>query len=118
MYPQTASEGLSVEDADHSKTGAHSPQTNGIRERFHRTIEDEFHDIAFRKKLYRSVDELQIDLDAWLAAYNEQRPQSGRDCCGKTPMQTFRETLHIAVDKTIRASEQTESQRPVLSAAS
>jgi len=63
---------------DHSKTKANSPQTNGICERFHRTIKDEFYDIAFRKNLHRSVDELQTDLDHWMAKYNEQRPHSGR----------------------------------------
>ncbi|MBC6408361.1 MAG: transposase [Rhodobacteraceae bacterium] len=51
---------------------------------FHRTVEGEFHDIAFRKKLYRSVEELQTDLDVWLAKYNAQRPHSGRYCHGKT----------------------------------
>ena len=100
---------------DHTKTKANSPQTNGICERFHRTIKDEFYDIAFRKKLYRSVEELQTDLDVWLAKYNEQRPHSGRYCYGKTPMQTFRETLNIAVDKTIRACEPSDSRQPILS---
>ena len=94
---------LAVEDVDHSKTKANSPQTNGICERFHRTIKDEFYDIALRKKLYRSLEELQTDLDEWLAKYNEHRPHSGRYCYGKTPMQTFRETLHIAVEKTIQS---------------
>ena len=94
-----------------------SPQTNGICERFHRTIKDEFYDIAFRKKLYRSVDELQTDLDAWLAKYNEQRPHSGRYCYGKTPMQTFRETLHIAAQKTIDTHDQLDSIKTILSIA-
>ncbi len=40
---------LAVEDIDHTRTKANSPQTNGICERFHRTIKDEFYDIAFRK---------------------------------------------------------------------
>ena len=106
---------LAVEDVDHTKTKANSPQTNGICERFHRTIKDEFYDIAFRKKLYRSVEELQTDLDAWLVKYNEQRPHSGRYCYGKTPMQTFRETLYIAVEKTIKTHDQSDSAQPVLS---
>ena len=101
---------LAVEDIDHSKTKARSPQTNGICERFHKTIKEEFYDIAFRKKLYRSVDELQIDLDQWLAKYNEQRPHSGKYCYGKTPMQTFRETIHIAVEKTVK-SDLSDSQQ-------
>ena len=44
---------------------------------------------AFRKKVYRSIDELQADLDVWIAQYNEARPHQGRWCFGKTPMQTF-----------------------------
>jgi hypothetical protein len=31
---------------------------------------DEFYRIAFRKKIYRTLDELQADLDAWLVEYN------------------------------------------------
>ena len=106
---------LAVEDVDHSRTKANAPQTNGICERFHRTIIDEFYDIALRKKLYRSVEELQTDLDAWLAKYNEKRPHSGRYCYGKTPMQTFRETLHIAVEKTIKTHDPSDSAQPILS---
>ena len=49
---------LAVEDIDHTKTKTKSPQTNGICERFHRTILDEFYKISFRKKLYRSIEEL------------------------------------------------------------
>src|SRR5690606_16121388 len=48
---------LAIEDIDHTKTKAKSPQTNGICERFHRTIQDEFYAIAFRKKIYRSIEE-------------------------------------------------------------
>ena len=57
---------LAVEDIDHSRTKTKSPQTNGICERFHRTVLDEFYRIAFRKKIYHTIDELQADLDAWL----------------------------------------------------
>lgn len=106
---------LAVEDVDHSRTKANSPQTNGICERFHRTIKDEFYDIAFRKKLYRSLEELQTDLDMWVHKYNEQRPHSGRYCYGKTPMQTFRETLHIAVEKTIKTHDQSDNAQHMLS---
>jgi transposase InsO family protein len=80
---------LAVENIDHSKTKAYSPQTNGICERFHRTMQDEFYSVAFRKKLYLSLDELQADVDDWLQEYNEVRPHSGKYCFGKTPLQTF-----------------------------
>jgi transposase InsO family protein len=76
---------LAVEDIDHSRTKTKSPQTNGICERFHRTVLDEFYQIAFRKKIYRTIDELQADLDNWLVEYNYRRPHQGRWCFGKTP---------------------------------
>ena len=68
---------LAVEDIDHTRTKTKSPQTNGICERFHRTVLDEFYRVAFRKKIYRTIDELQTDLDAWVTEYNEQRVPSG-----------------------------------------
>lgn len=92
---------LAVENIDHSRTKANSPQTNGICERFHKTMKNEFYDIAFRKKIYHTVEELRTDVDHWLSKYNESRPHSGKFCYGKTPMQTFRESLHIAVSKII-----------------
>ena len=50
---------LAVNDIDHTKTKVKSPQTNGICERFHKTILQEFYQIAFRKNLYLSLEELQ-----------------------------------------------------------
>lgn len=90
---------LALEDIDHSKTKAKHPQTNGICERFHQTIKNEFYQVAFRKKLYHSLEELQEDLDLWLKDYNEERTHSGKYCYGKTPMQTFLETKHLAQEK-------------------
>jgi transposase InsO family protein len=90
---------LALEDIDHSKTKARHPQTNGICERFHKTIKEEFYSVTFRKKIYHSLEELQIDLDLWIKRYNEFRPHSGRHCYGKTPMQTFLDAKHIAQEK-------------------
>jgi transposase InsO family protein len=90
---------LHIEGIEHTKTKARSPQTNGICERFHRTIQDEFYAIAFRKKLYTSIDELQKDLDQWLHTYNFERTHSGKHCFGKTPMQTFLDSKHLALNK-------------------
>ena len=61
---------------------------NGIAERFHKTVLNEFYRVAFRKKIYRSIEQLQRDLDAWIADYNQHRSHQGRWCFGKTPMQT------------------------------
>jgi transposase InsO family protein len=59
-----------VEDMDHSRTKTKSPLTNGIAERFHKTILEEFYRIAFCKKLYASIAEVQDDLDHWIKRYN------------------------------------------------
>jgi hypothetical protein len=63
--------------------------------RFHRTIGEEFYQIAFRKKIYKSVEQLQQDVDEWVDSYNCTRPHSGRYCYGKTPMQTFLDSKQI-----------------------
>jgi transposase InsO family protein len=94
---------LAVEDIDHTRTKTKSPQTNGICERFHRTVLDEFYRVAFRKKIYRTIDELQADLDAWVAEYNDQRPHQGRWCYGKTPMRTLIDALPLAKEKLMAA---------------
>lgn len=94
---------LAVEDIDHTRTKTRSPQTNGICERFHKTMLNEFYRVAFRKKLYASLEELQADLDAWLREYNEVRPHQGRWCYGKTPMQTFLDSVPLAKEKLLVA---------------
>lgn len=90
---------LAIEDIDHIKTKAKSPQTNGICERFHRTIQEEFYAVAFRKKIYRSIEEIQTDLKNWMWYYNNERTHSGKYCYGKTPMQTFMDSKLIAKEK-------------------
>jgi transposase InsO family protein len=92
---------LAVENIDHSRTRAKSPQTNGICERFHRTVQEEFYSVAFRKKLYHSLEDLQVDLDLWLQEYNEQRAHSGKYCFGKTPHATFLDSAYLAHNKMI-----------------
>jgi len=90
---------LQIEGIDHSRTKVRHPQSNGICERLHRTMQDEFYAITFRKRLYQDLETLQADLDEWLAYYNNERPHSGRYCFGKTPMQTFNESLTLAKQK-------------------
>ena len=94
---------LAVEDVDHSRIKTKSPQTNGIVERFHKTVLNEFYRVAFRKRIYSSIAELQVDLDAWIRSYNEERPHQGRWCFGKTPMQTFLDAVPLAQEKMIAA---------------
>lgn len=80
---------LALNDIDHTKTRVKSPQTNGICERFHKTILQEFYQVTFRKKIYTDMASLQKDLDEWLAYYNNERTHQGKMCCGRTPMETL-----------------------------
>ena len=90
---------LTIEGIEHTKTQVRHPQTNGICERLHRTMQEEFYAVAFRKKLYDSLAALQHDLDLWMDYYNNQRTHSGKYCFGKTPMETFNESLTLARHK-------------------
>ena len=92
---------LALEDIDHTRTKAKSPQTNGICERFHRTIQEEFYAIVFRKKIYHSLEELQKDLDDWIDWYNKERTHSGKFCFGKTPWQTLEDSKQLALEKQV-----------------
>jgi len=93
---------LTIDDIDHTRTKARSPQTNGICERFHRTLQEEFYAIAFRKKIYESLETMQQDLDTWMDFYNQQRTHSGRYCYGKTPLQTFLDAIPLAKQKNLQ----------------
>lgn len=92
---------LAVNDIDHTKTKAMSPQTNGICERFHKTILNEFYQVAFRKKLYDSLDGLQADLDEWVNYYNNDRTHQGKMCCGRTPIETLLDGKRIWAEKNL-----------------
>ena len=80
---------LQLNDIEHTKTKVKSPQTNGICERVHQTILNEFYRIAFRKKVYSDIETLQVDLDAYMDTYNVLRTHQGKRCQGRTPMDTF-----------------------------
>jgi transposase InsO family protein len=92
---------LAVNDVDHTRTKAQSPQTNGICERFHKTILNEFYQVAFRKKIYATLEELQADLDVWITSYNHERTHQGKMCCGRTPIATFEDGKRICREKLI-----------------
>lgn len=92
---------LTLNDIEHTKTKAQSPQTNGICERFHKTILQEFYQVTFRKKLYADLVSLQADLDDWLTYYNTERTHQGKMCCGRTPMATLEDGKKIWQEKLI-----------------
>jgi len=93
---------LAINDIEHTKTKVQHPQTNGICERFHKTILNEFYMVAFRKKIYQSLEDLQKDLDDWITWYNLERTHQGKMCCGRTPMQTFLDGKPIWQEKVDR----------------
>ena len=80
---------LALNDIEHTKNKAMSPQTSGICERFHKTILQEFFQVTLRKKIYMTIEELQNDLDEWIQYYNNEPTHQGKMCCGRTPMQTL-----------------------------
>ena len=100
---------LALEDIDHTRTKARHPQTNGICERFHKTIQQEFYQTAFRKKIFTSLEQLQADLDAWINTITTSDHTPGKMCCGRTPMQTFTESLEIAKSKMLTEQHQTDA---------
>ena len=92
---------LAINDIDHTKTKAMSPQTNGICERFHKTILNEFYQITFRKKLYSTMEELQKDLDDWMDSYNNHRTHQGKICLGRTPFETLLDGKTVWAEKNL-----------------
>ena len=104
---------LAVEDIDDiPEPRPRASQTNGIVERFHKTMLDEFYRIAFRKKIYTSIEDLQADLDLWMREFNEARPHQGKWCFGKTPMQTFLDALPLAREKSLQVTAGEQSTAP------
>jgi len=73
----------------HAKIKPRTPQSNGIIERFNRTLLEEFYQIAMMKKVYSSLFELQDDLDQFITYYNFKRTNQGYKLKGKIPYQKF-----------------------------
>lgn len=80
---------LHLNGIEHTRIRVRRPQTNGAVERLNQTVQEEFYKVAFRKKLYRSIDEIQADLDDFMLWYNTERTNQGKYCQGRTPMETF-----------------------------
>jgi hypothetical protein len=86
---------LYLNGIEHSRTKARHPQTNGCTERFNQTLLDEFYQVAFRKKVYTTLEDIQADLDNFLHTYNTKRTNQGKFCNGRTPMDTFTQGLDL-----------------------
>lgn len=84
---------LQLEEIEHRTTRVKRPQSNGFVERLHRTLLDEHFRVQGRKKWYETIEEMQADLDAYLAIYNTKRPHQGRGMKGRTPQKAFTDGL-------------------------
>jgi len=98
---------LQLHEIEHTRTKARHPQTNGICERFHKTVLDEFYKPIFRKKIFTGTADLQVELDRWMAFYNEERTHQGKRCQGRTPIATFDDGLDLARKANLTKEEKT-----------
>jgi len=73
-------------DIQHHRIPKGKPICNAYCERFQRTILEEFYEITFRKKFYRSLQNLQQDLNKYLVYYNFNRPHFGLIKTGALPI--------------------------------
>jgi transposase InsO family protein len=84
---------LQLEDIEHRTTRVKRPQSNGIVERFHRTLLDEHFRVEGRRTWFETIDEMQKVLDEYLVTYNTKRPHQGRGMNGRTPITVFKAGL-------------------------
>jgi len=80
---------LAMEGIEHRTTKVRSPRTNGFVERMNRTLLDECFRVQGRTKWYAGPEEIQRDLDVFMAFYNFQRTHQGYRVAGRTPAQAL-----------------------------
>jgi hypothetical protein len=85
---------LQLEEIEHRTTKVRRPQSNGIVERFHRTVLDEHFRVEGRRTWFETIEEMQVVLDDWLVSYNTKRPHQGHNMAGRTPRQVFIDGLN------------------------
>jgi transposase len=93
------------------KTAYHEQGLEGLKEKSRRKpciknrvapeVEEAVVALALRKKIYQTLEALQADLDTWGHTYNHERTHQGKRGQGRTPMQTFLDSLHLALEKKI-----------------
>lgn len=97
---------LHLNDIEHSRAKVRHPQTNGATERLNQIIKEEFYEVAFRKRLYTSLVEIQKDLDEYMDRYNYRRTNQGKHCKGRTPMDTFMEDIELVHQYVYRSDDE------------
>ncbi len=80
---------LKVLDIKHRLTKVRHPWTNGACERLNRTILEEFYQVAFRTRIYETIDQLNDDLQIYLKTYNYQRTHQGKRTKGRVPAELY-----------------------------
>lgn len=99
---------LYLNDIEHTKTKVRHPQTNGATEKLNQTIKNEFYSVAFRKKLYKTLEEMQVDLNEFMKDYNFERTNQGKRCKGNTPYETFTKGVKLYQEMVYSEKEQNE----------
>lgn len=95
------------------------PQSNGIVERFHRTLLDEHFRVEGRRTWFETVEEMQDVLDQYLEGYNQRRPHQGRGMKGRTPVTAFiegmpgRATLALPPPESPKLRSKRKDKQPV-----
>lgn len=90
---------LGLEDIEHRNTKVRSPRTNGFVERMNRTLLDECFRVKGRETFYLTIDEIQRDLDEFMAHYNLERSHQGYRLGGRTPAQALADALRTKAKK-------------------
>lgn len=96
MFASSSQDGphRGLTEIEHRTTKVRRPQSNGIVERFHRTVLDEHFRVEGRRTWFETIEEMQVVLDDWLVSYNTKRPHQGRNMAGRTPRQAFIDGLN------------------------
>ncbi len=80
---------LQLEDIAHRTIRVRRPQSNGIIERFHRTLLDEHFRVEGRHTWFEIIEEMQAVLDDYLEGDKTRRPHQGRGMNGRTPIRAL-----------------------------
>ena len=101
---------LQLEDIAHRTTRVRRLQSNGILERFHRTLLDEHFRVEGRRTWFETIEEMQAVLDDYLEAYNTKRHHQGRGMNGRTPIRAFTEGMPKTSNTEV--TSQTKTAKP------
>src|SRR3954465_1171827 len=74
------------------------PQTNGICERFHRTVQEEFYSVRFARNCTTHWESFS-PISVFGCATTMKKRAHGKYCFGTTPLATFRDSAHLALEK-------------------